>query len=167
MTADTTLRIEPATIQDVPRILAFIRELADYERLPGEVVATEELLGRFLFGPNPKAEVVFAFDGDEAEPAGFALFFHNFSTFRGRPGLYLEDVYVRPAHRGRGIGTALLRHLARLAVRRDCARLEWRVLDWNEPAIRFYKRLGAEPMSDWTVYRVTGEALARLAEAGD
>ncbi len=167
MTADTTIRIEPATTQDVPRILWFIRELADYEKMSDQVVATEDLLRRHLFGPAPKAEVVFAWEDGQAEPSGFALFFHHFSTFQGRPGIYLEDVFVRPARRGRGVGKALLRHLARLAVQRGCARLEWWVLDWNEPAIGFYKRLGAVPMDDWTVYRVSGPALARLAEKSD
>lgn len=125
------------------------------------MVATEALLAEGLFGPRPAAEVLIA-DWD-AEPAGFALFFHNFSTFLGRPGLYLEDLFVRPSHRGRGIGAALLRELARLAVARGCGRLEWSVLDWNTPAIGFYRALGAEPQDGWTVHRVTGAALERLA----
>lgn len=124
-------------------------------------MATEALLVRWLFGPRPAAEVLIA--EWEGEPAAFALFFHNFSTFLGRPGLYLEDLFVRPAHRGRGIGGRLLAELARLAVDRECGRLEWSVLDWNESAIGFYRALGAEPQDDWTVFRVTGEALSRLA----
>ncbi len=160
--SEPQLDIRPATEDDTPLILAFIGELAEYERLAHEVDATEELLRRALFCENPKVEAAIAFWG--GDPAGFAVFFHNFSTFRGRHGIYLEDLFVRPAFRGRGIGTALLVHLARLAKQRGCARLEWWVLDWNEPAIRFYKRLGAEPMSDWTVFRVTGAALDKLAE---
>lgn len=153
--------IRPAVEADVPLILRFIRELAEYERLAHEVVATEEGLRGTLFGARPFAEVVIA--EEEGEPAGFALFFHNYSTFLGRPGLYLEDLYVRPEMRGAGIGRALLAHLARLAVERGCGRLEWWVLDWNEPAIRFYRSLGAQPMDDWTVFRVTGDALTQLA----
>ena len=155
-----TLRF--ATIEDVPTILGFIRELAEYERLSDEVSADEATLRETLFGDRRVAEVILA--ETEGEAAGFALFFHNFSTFLGRPGIYLEDLYVRPSHRGRGIGEILLRRLAALARERGCGRLEWSVLDWNEDAIRFYRRLGAVPMDDWTVYRVTGEALARLAE---
>jgi len=154
--------IRAATAEDVPLILRFIRELAEYERLAHEVVATEDGLRDTLFGPRPYAEVAIA--EEEGEPAGFALFFHNYSTFLGRPGIYLEDLYVRPEMRGRGIGRALLAHLARLAVDRGCGRLEWWVLDWNEDAIRFYRALGAEAMDDWTVFRVTGDALARLAD---
>ena len=153
--------IRAATAGDVPLILGFIRELAAYERLAHEVIATEEGLRDTLFGPRPYAEVIIAEAG--GEPAGFALFFHNYSTFLGRPGLYLEDLYVRPAARGRGIGRALLAHLARLAAERGCGRLEWWVLDWNADAIRFYRSLGAQPMADWTVFRVSGEALERLA----
>lgn len=155
-----TLRF--ATIEDVPTILGFIRELAEYERLSDEVSADEATLRETLFGDRRVAEVILA--ETEGEAAGFALFFHNFSTFLGRPGIYLEDLYVRPSHRGRGIGEILLRRLAALARERGCGRLEWSVLDWNEDAIRFYRRLGAVPMDDWTVYRVAGEALARLAE---
>ena len=158
-----TVVIRAAVEEDVPLILHFIRRLAEYERLAHEVVATEEGLRRWLFGERPAAEVVIAEWGGEA--AGFALFFHNFSTFLGRSGVYLEDLYVEPAHRGRGIGRALLAHLARLAVERGCGRLEWWVLDWNEDAIRFYRSIGAVAMDDWTVYRVTGDALAALAEA--
>jgi len=147
--------------QDVPQVLAFIRELAVYERLEHEVVATPELIRGALFGPRPYAECLFAcLDG---QPAGFALWFHNFSTFKGRPGLYLEDLYVRPAARGRGLGRRMLQELARLALARGCARFEWSVLDWNEPSIAFYRSLGAVPADDWTIYRVTGEALDRLA----
>jgi GNAT superfamily N-acetyltransferase len=156
-----TLRIERATERDVPLILRLIKELADYERMSDEVVATEDLLRRTLFGPQPSAEVVVGYAGDE--PAGFALFFHNYSTFLGRPGLYLEDLFVVPQFRGRGYGKALLTHLAGLAVERGCGRFEWAVLDWNEPAIGFYKKLGAKPMHAWTIFRVTGDELHRLA----
>jgi GNAT superfamily N-acetyltransferase len=155
------MHIRAATPDDVPLILRFIRELAAYERLAHEVVATEEGLRDTLFGPRPYAEVVIAEVAGEA--AGFALFFHNYSTFLGRPGIYLEDLYVRPEMRGGGTGRTLLAHLARLAVERGCGRLEWWVLDWNEPAIRFYRQLGAQPMDDWTVFRVAGDALTRLA----
>jgi GNAT superfamily N-acetyltransferase len=156
------LEIRGATQDDVPLIHALIKELAEYERLSHEVVATEEAIHRWLFGERPVAEVLICHHG--GEPAGFALFFHNFSTFLGRPGIYLEDLYVRPEFRGAGIGRALLVHLARLARERGCGRLEWSVLDWNEPAIGFYKSIGASPVSGWTVYRVTGEALDDLAE---
>ena len=156
------LRIRPATEADVPLVLRFIRELAEYERLLHEVVATEERLRDTLFGARPAAEVVIAEDG--GEPLGFALFFHNYSTFLAQPGIYLEDLYVRPAARGHGIGRALLAHLAALARARGCGRLEWWVLDWNESAIRFYRSLGAQSMDDWTVFRLTGEALARLGD---
>ncbi len=157
------LQVRPATEEDVPLLLDFIRELAEYEKLSHEVVADEEILRRNLFGDGHRgAEAVIA--TADGEPAGFALFFHNFSTFLGRPGIYLEDLYVRPEYRNAGIGRGLLAHLARLAVERGCGRLEWWVLDWNEPAIGFYEKLGAEAMDDWTVYRVAGEALERLAE---
>lgn len=159
--AAASLSIEPATPADVGLILSFIRELADYERLLDQVVASEELLREQLFGARPGAEAVIA--RWQGEPAGFALFFHNFSTFVGRRGLYLEDLFVRPAYRGHGVGRALLAFLARLALARGCGRLEWWVLDWNEPAIGFYRGLGAEAMSDWTVYRLTGEPLRALA----
>jgi len=153
--------LRAATSADIPQILAFIEGLAAYEKLSHACVATEDSLRQSLFGPRPYAEVILAeFDG---QPAGFALFFHNYSTFRARPGIYLEDLYVLPEHRGRGAGKALLRELARLAVERGCARLEWSVLDWNEPAIQFYKSLGAEPQEEWTIFRVTDEALTRLA----
>ena len=154
------LLIRPAVAADVPLILEFIRRLAEYERLAHEVAATEAGLRQWLFGDRPYAEVVIA--EYDRQPVGFALFFHNFSTFLGRPGIYLEDLFVAPEHRGRGVGRALLRHLARLAVERGCGRLEWWVLDWNEDAIRFYRGVGAVPMEDWTVFRLTGEALERL-----
>lgn len=156
------LQLRPARRQDVPLILGFIRELAEYEKLSHQVVADEAQLAANLFGPHPYAEVLIGeVDG---EPAGFALFFHNFSTFLGKPGIYLEDLYVRPAVRGTGLGKALLVELARLAVSRGCGRLEWAVLDWNEPAIGFYQRLGARPQDDWTGYRLSGAALTDLAE---
>ena len=153
--------IKSATESDVPIILDFIRELAEYERLAHEVVATEEALRHSLFEKNQGAEVLLGYW--KSSPVSFALFFHNFSTFLGKPGLYLEDLFVKPDFRGRGFGKAMLSHLARLAQARGCGRFEWSVLDWNEPAIRFYTNLGAVAMSDWTVYRVTGAALARLA----
>lgn len=146
--------------RDVPLILRYIRELARYEKLEEEVVATEEILEEWLFDKE-KAEVIFAVV--EGKEVGFALFFHNFSTFLGRAGIYLEDLYVEPAHRGQGIGTALLRELARIAVARGCGRLELWCLDWNTPSIEFYRALGAEAMDDWTVYRLSGETLAKLA----
>ena len=154
--------IRPAVEDDVPLVLALIRELAEYERLAHEVSATEADIREALFGPAPGAEAVIAMVGER--PAGFALYFHNFSTFAGKRGLYLEDLYVRPEHRGRGIGRRVLRHLARLARDRGCRRFEWSVLDWNAPAIRSYRRAGAVPMDGWTVYRVTGAALDRLAD---
>ena len=157
--------IRPATAADVPLIAALIRELAEYEKLTHEVRFDEAVLAAKLFGQNgghgPFAEVLIGEVG--GEPQGFALFFHNFSTFEGRPGIYLEDLYVRPAARGAGLGKALLRHLAALALERDCARLEWSVLDWNAPAIGFYEALGAKPMDEWTVMRVDGPALEALA----
>lgn len=155
------VEIRPATAEDAPLILSLIHELAEYEKLSHEVVATEETLRETLFGERPFAEVLLAFVGEE--PAGFALFFHNFSTFLGKPGIYLEDLYVRPEHRGAGAGRALLSRLARLTVERGCGRLEWWVLDWNEPSIGFYESLGARAMDDWTVYRVAGAALEDLA----
>jgi GNAT superfamily N-acetyltransferase len=155
------LEIVPATERDVPPILGFIRELAEYERLSHEVSATEETLANSLFGERPAAEVLLGYVG--GDPAGFALFYHTFSTFLGRPGIYLEDLCVRPEFRGRGVGRALLVYLARLAKERDCGRLEWWVLDWNEPATRFYKGLGAVPKDDWTIYRVAGNDLEELA----
>jgi GNAT superfamily N-acetyltransferase len=157
----TDLSIRAASEEDVPLILAFIRELAEYERLSREVVATEDVLRTWLFGERPVAEVMIGESG--GDPAGFALFFHNFSTFLGKPGIYLEDLFVRPEFRGRGVGYALLVRLAHLAKERGCGRLEWSVLDWNEPSIGFYEALGAVPMEEWTVYRLTGEALEDLA----
>jgi GNAT superfamily N-acetyltransferase len=156
-----SLRIERATERDVPLILHLIKELAVYERMADDVVATEDRLRESLFGERPAAEVVVGYAGDEA--AGFALFFHNYSTFLARPGLYLEDLFVVPKFRGRGYGKALLTHLAQIAVERGCGRFEWSVLDWNEPAIGFYKKLGAKPLDTWTIFRVTGDALNKLA----
>jgi GNAT superfamily N-acetyltransferase len=159
-----SLAIRSASRADLPLIAELIRALADFEKLAGEVRFDEAVLGETLFGPRPYAEVLIGeLDG---EPMGFALFFHNFSTFEGRPGIYLEDLFVRPEARGRGLGKALLAELARLAVARDCARLEWWVLDWNAPAIGFYRSLGARPMDEWTVMRVDGPALATLAGGG-
>jgi GNAT superfamily N-acetyltransferase len=155
------VEIRVATEDDVPLILSLIRELAEYERLSHEVVATEETLRDSLFGERRVAETLLAYLGDD--PAGFALFFHNFSTFLGRPGIYLEDLYVRPEFRSAGVGRTLLVRIAGLAKERGCGRLEWAVLDWNEPAISFYKRIGASPVSGWTLYRLTGEALEELA----
>ncbi len=155
------LVINPARERDVPIVLTLIKELAEYERMGDQVVATEADLRRALFSEPPEAEAIIARSG--GAPVGFALFFHSFSTFMGRPGLYLEDLYVRPAHRGRGFGRRLLAHLARLAVARGCGRFEWSVLDWNDLAITSYRRAGAKPMDEWTVYRLTGDALERLA----
>jgi GNAT superfamily N-acetyltransferase len=156
-----SLSIRPATPADLPLIAQLIRGLAEYEKLAHEVRFDEAKLGEKLFGERPYAEVLIGeVDG---KPKGFALFFHNFSTFEGRPGIYLEDLFVMPEARGAGLGKALLVELARLAVERDCARLEWWVLDWNEPSIGFYKSLGARPMDEWTVMRVDGEALTALA----
>lgn len=154
--------IRPATPEDVATILRFVHELAAFERAADKVVATAPLLHDALFGAHPAAEAVIAeIDGGAV---GMALFFHNFSTWTGWRGLYLEDLYVTPPARGAGVGKALLRHLAALAVERGCTRFEWSVLDWNEKATRFYRAMGAEPMDEWTVYRVTGDALARLAD---
>ena len=160
------LHIRPADSADAPQILRFIQALADYEKLRHQAVATEETLRATLFGARPYAEVLIAeWDG---APAGFALFFHNYSTFLAKPGIYLEDLFVLPELRSRGIGKALLLRLARLAVERGCGRLEWSVLDWNEPAIGFYKSLGAVAMDEWTGFRVTGDSLTNLAsKAGD
>ena len=161
-TSDSKTSLRFATADDVGLILEFIQQLAAYENLLDEIVTDEDQLRQSLFGERRVAEVVIAaYDG---EPAGFALFFHNFSTFLGRPGIYVEDLFVIPSLRGRGIGKILLSFLARLAVERGCGRLEWWVLDWNEPAIRFYERLGAQAMDEWTVFRVTGDALEDLAE---
>ena len=158
------LTIRFATIDDTPLVLTLIRGLAEYERLAQEAVATEEDIRESLFGARPAAEVLIAETG--GEPAGFALFFHNYSTFLGRRGLYLEDLFVFPAFRGRGIGRALMARLAQIAVERNCGRFEWWVLDWNEPSIRFYESLGARAMSDWTVFRLTGAPLKQLASEG-
>jgi GNAT superfamily N-acetyltransferase len=155
-------RIRPATPGDLPLILRFIRGLATYEKLLPEVEATEEKLGATLFGPRPAAECVLAFT-DENSPAGFAIFFTNYSTFLARPGLYLEDLYVEPEFRGCGIGKALLLHLAGLANQRGCGRMEWSVLDWNQPAIDFYESIGAERKTEWTICRLTGPGLAQYA----
>ena len=153
--------IRPASIEDAPLILWFIKGLADYEKLTHEVIATEKDLQDHLFGTNPKAEVVI---GEyNSEPVGFALFFHNFSTFVGKPGIYLEDLFVIPEMRGRGFGKSLLHNLARLCVERDCGRLEWAVLDWNEPAIKFYESIGSRLMKEWLINRLAGEELAELA----
>ena len=154
-------QIRPAIPTDAPHILQFIRELAEYEKLSNQVTATEQLLHQHLFGPRPVAECLIA-ELDHTH-VGFALYFHSFSTFVGRPGIYLEDLFVRPAARGKGIGRALLTHLAKIAVERNCGRLEWSVLDWNASAIGFYKKLGAIPMDEWTVMRVAGDALKNLA----
>ncbi len=155
------LTIIPAQESDIPLLLDFIRKLADYEQLSTEVVADESTLRESLFGSKPAAEVLLAYWANQA--VGFAVYFHNFSTFIGRPGIYLEDLFVIPAFRGKGVGKALLSHLAGIAQKRNCARLEWAVLDWNQPAIDFYRRLGAIPMHDWTVFRVADTALGELA----
>ncbi len=157
---DFTLR--SATIDDVPSILGFIIELAEYEKLAHEVVATEDTLRETLFGPTPYAQVIIA--ELEGVPVGYALFFHNFSTFTGRPGIYLEDLYVQPKHRGQGFGKLLLSYLARKAVDMNCTRVEWSVLDWNQPAIDFYRSIGALPMDGWTVQRLDGDRLASFAK---
>lgn len=161
LTTMTDIQIQPATPADIPTIRALIGELAEFERLAHEARATDEQLHESLFGPQPGAEVIIARVGEEV--AGFALFFHNFSTFLGKRGLYLEDLFVRPRFRGVGCGEALLRQLAKIALERNCGRFEWSVLDWNQRAIDFYKSLGAVPMNEWTIYRVTGEALEKLA----
>jgi GNAT superfamily N-acetyltransferase len=152
--------IRPATREDAPTISHLIRGLAEYERLTDHVTLDENQLREHLFGPRPYAEVLLA--EEQGEVVGFALFFHNYSTFVGKPGLYLEDLFVKPEHRGKGHGKALLQAIARLAVERGCGRLEWSVLNWNEPAIGFYSKLGAVALSEWTVYRLTGEALRAL-----
>jgi GNAT superfamily N-acetyltransferase len=157
----TDVHIVSASPEDVPIILELIRGLGEYERLSDEIVATEDGLRKWLFGERPAAEVVLAYV--DTTVAGFALFFHNFSTFLGRPGLYLEDLFVKPEWRGRGIGQRLLVHLAALAVERGCGRMEWTVLDWNEPALRFYERMGARVMKEWKLCRLTGDSLARVA----
>ena len=155
--------IRPATVDDIPIILELIRALATYERAPNEVTATTESLTEVLFSEKPTAEVLLLFENETA--VGFAVFFHNFSTWLGRPGLYLEDLFVKPEHRGKGYGRALLIHLAKIARSRGCGRMEWAVLDWNEPAIQFYRKLGAKSMDEWTVFRLTSNGIAKLAEA--
>jgi GNAT superfamily N-acetyltransferase len=157
--------IRTAVAADIPLILDFIRRLAEYEKLSHMVVATEALLQEQIFGPKSHIEVLLAFEG--TQPVGFAVFFHNFSTFLGRKGLYLEDLLVLPEMRGRGYGKSLLLRLARIARERNCGRFEWSVLDWNQPSIDFYKSLGAVPMEDWTIFRVTGDALDKLAAMSD
>jgi GNAT superfamily N-acetyltransferase len=160
MVSNEDIRIEKTTEKDIPLIFAFIKRLAEYEKLSHEVVATEETLRETLFGERRFAEVVIAYYNNIA--AGYALFFHNFSTFIGRPGLYLEDLFVQPEFRGKGIGKSLLLHLAQIAVERKCGRMEWAVLNWNESAIAFYKQLGAASMNEWTVYRLTDDVLKAL-----
>jgi len=155
--------IRAATAADVPIILELIRALATYERAPNDVTATEDGLSKVLFGEKPAAEVLLAFENETA--VGFAVFFHNFSTWLGRPGLYLEDLFVRPEDRGKGYGRALLIHLAKIARDRGCGRMEWAVLDWNEPAIQFYRKLGAKSMDEWSVFRLTRDGIAKLADA--
>ena len=155
--------IRPASVADVPVILELIRALATYERAPNDVTATKEQLVDVLFGARPSAEVLLAFEQEVA--VGFAVFFHNFSTWLGRPGLYLEDLFVKPEVRGKGYGRALLVHLAKIARVRGCGRMEWAVLDWNEPAIEFYRKLGAKTMDEWTVFRLTRDGIAKLADS--
>lgn len=157
------IRIRFATRKDIPIILGLIRDLAEYEKLLSEVVATEEILEKSLFGQRKTAEVLIGFFGNE--PVSYALFFHNFSTFLGKPGIYIEDLYVKKEFRGKGIGKALFSRIAGIVRERDCGRLEWAVLDWNQPAIQFYEHLGARPMKGWTVYRLIGDHLEQLAAA--
>jgi GNAT superfamily N-acetyltransferase len=160
-TAPVTIRVVPATERDIPLILTFIQRLAEYERLADECIATEEGIRRTLFEDRPAAEVLFAYDA--GLPVGFALFYYNYSTFLAQRGLFLEDLFVIPAARGRGVGYALLSALAEIALTRDCARMEWSVLKWNQLAIDFYLRIGAQPLENWTTYRLAGEPLRRLA----
>jgi GNAT superfamily N-acetyltransferase len=160
-----TFTIRPATKSDIPVILELIRALATYERAPDEVIATEQNLTDVFFGKKPAAEVLLAFENERA--VGFAVFFHNFSTWLGRPGLYLEDLFVRPEDRGKGYGRALLVRLAKIARERGCGRMEWAVLNWNEPAINFYRKLGAKPMNEWTVFRLTPDDIAKLADSAE
>jgi GNAT superfamily N-acetyltransferase len=165
MNSQSNFEIRPARVEDVPVILELIRELATYERAPDEVTATKEQLVDVLFGDRPAAEVLLVFDGKSA--VGFAVYFYNFSTWLARPGLYLEDLFVKPEKRGKGYGRALLIELAKIARERDCGRMEWAVLDWNEPAIKFYRALGATPMHEWTVFRLARAEIAKLADAAD
>ena len=165
MSTTSTFKIRPAMEEDAAVILSLIKELAEYEHLSHEVVATENDIRQTLFGKRPFAETLI---GEyEGLPISFALFFHNFSTFVGKPGIYLEDLYVQPAHRGKGFGSKMLAHIAALARERDCARFEWSVLNWNTPAIRTYEKLDASPMKEWILYRLNGEALDRLADKSD
>ena len=161
MNTNSDLQIRRAAVDDVPLIMQLIRELAEYERAPKDVVATEPQLREVLFGEKPSAEVLLAFASDQ--PVGFAVYFFNFSTWLGRPGLYLEDLFVKPEVRGKGYGRALLTRLAQIAQERGCGRMEWAVLTWNEPAIQFYRKLGAKPMDEWTVFRLTSDGIAALA----
>jgi GNAT superfamily N-acetyltransferase len=163
MNIQSDFEIRPARVEDVPVILELICDLATYERAPDEVTATEEQLVDVLFGERPSAEVLLAFEGKS--PVGFAVFFYNFSTWLGRPGLYLEDLFVKPEKRGKGYGRALLVDLAKIARDRGCGRMEWAVLDWNEPAIKFYRALGAKPMEEWTVFRLTHDGIGKLAQS--
>ena len=164
MNRPNQFEIRPAHVEDVPVILELIRDLATYERAPDEVTATEEQLVDVLFGERPAAEVLLAFEGQS--PVGLAVYFYNFSTWLGRAGLYLEDLFVKPEKRGKGYGRALLVELAKIARDRECGRMEWAVLDWNEPAIEFYRALGAKPMHEWTVFRLTRDGLGKLADSG-
>ena len=164
MTPPSELRLRKAAVGDLPDVMRCIRGIAEYEGLSHEVVATEDGLRQSLFGDPAAAEVVLAYAGEEL--AGFAVYFHNFSTFVGRRGIYLEDLFVFPQFRRKGLGRKLLAYVARAAVERECGRFEWAALDWNETAISFYTRLGARPMDEWTVYRMTGDALAQLAREG-
>lgn len=160
MSTNNTLKIRNATKEDVPLIVQFIKEIADYEKLSHEVIATESIVFESLFGKEKSAEVVI---GEfENKPVGYAIFFHNFSTFLGRKGLYLEDLFVRPEYRGKGFGKKLLLHLVKIAKERNCGRMEWSVLNWNTPAIEFYQSLGAKPMDGWTVYRLDSDTISKL-----
>lgn len=161
MSSSESIRIEPATERDVPLILEFVRSLAEYEKHLDYVEATEERIRQTIFGAEPAAHVLFAYENDTA--VGFAVYFNTYSTFVGLPGIYLEDLYVKPEARGKGVGRALLRYLAKLAKAQGCYRIEWAVLRWNEPAIKFYEKLGAVPMDEWNVYRLSGNGLDRLA----
>ena len=163
METQSNFQIRPARVEDVPIILELIHDLATYERAPNEVTATEEQIVDVLFGKRPAAEVLLALEGKS--PVGFAVYFYNFSTWLGQPGLYLEDLFVKPEKRGKGYGRALLVSLAKIALERNCGRMEWAVLDWNESAIKFYRSLDAKPMDEWTIFRLTRDGIARLAKA--